>query len=126
MITAKPSTKSLQAFVNNSPQNTIAKNIRVCDSFGTRLRGLLGTKKLASTEACWIKPCNSIHTISMKYSIDAYFLDKTNHVIAIKKDMKPNRLSRIIHKAHSVLEFSANDKLLCSVGDQINFKEAQE
>lgn len=104
---------------NVSHQVVLAKKVQMCRSFWSRLKGLLGTSQLDCDEACWISRCNSIHTFGMKYAIDAYFLNKNNEVVAILKNMKPNRLSRIYFDADSVVEFSANGHRTCQAGDRL-------
>ncbi len=126
MIMPKFTPKRTQAILAHESRSTILANeVLVCGSFWTRLKGLLGTSKLSERKACWIKSCNSIHTVGMKYSIDAYFLDESNRVVSIVKDMKPNRFSKIMVKASSVLEFASGNKTRCHVGDQIKFMEAE-
>ena len=81
--------------------------------------GLLRKPRLAADEACWLIPCNQIHTFGMKYPIDIYFLDQKNEVIAIVKNVKPNRLSPYYDEAHSVIEFRSGLERNCNVGDKV-------
>lgn len=85
----------------------LAESVQVADSLFSRMRGLLGRKGLNTGEALWIKPCKGIHTIGMKFSIDAVFLDRNNRVIAVIPDLPPNRVSRIYRRAASVIELQA-------------------
>lgn len=75
------------------------------NTFFSRLRGLLGRRKLEKNEALHIKPCSDVHTFGMKYDLDVVFLDHDGVVIRIDT-LAPNRWS-ICRGAHSVLEFSA-------------------
>lgn len=88
-----------------------------------RMKGLLGRKSLHDGESLWIKPCNSVHTIGMRFPIDVIFLDKKNRVLAIKKNLQPNRLTPIYFKATSVLELPCGiiDTTLTNIGDEIAF-----
>ena len=72
-------------------------------------------------EALWIKPCMSIHTFFMKFPIDVIFLNKRNQMIAAKRNLKPNRLTRLYPKAISVLELPAGvlEATDTRVGDEI-------
>ncbi len=72
-----------------------------------RMKGLLGRTALEPGESLWIRPCNSIHTVGMKFPIDVVFLDSKNVVIAVKKHFPPHRLTRIYFRAASVLELAA-------------------
>ena len=76
---------------NRSADTILASRLRLCRSYFSRLLGLMGTPRLDPDEACWIIPCNSVHTLGMKYPLDLYFLDKKNQVVAILENMKPNR-----------------------------------
>lgn len=72
-----------------------------------RLKGLLGTVSLADNNSMWIKPCSSIHTMGMLYSIDILFLDKHNRVNKISEQVKPLRFRWGPKQTLSVIELSA-------------------
>lgn len=99
----------------------LSDNVAVADSLFKRMKGLLGKSELPPGEALWIKPCMSIHTFFMKFPIDAVFLDKKNKVIAIIKNLKPNRMTRLYFKAASVLELPVGtiEVTATEVGDEI-------
>ncbi len=110
--------------MKNKTQGSVAAGkIRRCSGLFDRFRGLLGTRDLAPDEACWIVPCNSIHTFGMHYSIDAYFLDKKNQIVSVMENLKPNRISPVIWKAHSVLEFKSGTKRNIRAGDELIWEE---
>ena len=56
----------------------LATSVQVADSLFARMKGLLGRTELNPGEALWIIPCKGIHTIGMRFAIDAVFLDKNN------------------------------------------------
>jgi uncharacterized membrane protein (UPF0127 family) len=85
----------------------IAASVEVADLVWKRMKGLLGRAKLEPGKSLWIKPCKSIHTIGMRFPIDAAFLDRENLVIAVKENLPPNRLTGIHLSAVSVLELPA-------------------
>ena len=68
-----------------------------------RLRGLLG-RTFDNFDALRLKPCNSIHTIGMKYPIDAVYLDRKGKVIDIDSEIEPGRTCKVRLKAAQVLE----------------------
>lgn len=109
--------------INQTSKKEIASNVAVATGVLKRMKGLLSMDSLAKGEALLIKPCKSIHTIGMKFSIDVIFLDKDNNIIAMKKYMKPNRLTPIYLKAISVLELPAGtiDDTSTNIGDRIKF-----
>lgn len=63
----------------------------LADSFLTRLRGLLGKKRLAENEGLLLKDCAAVHTIGMHYSLDLVFMDKDGKVLKCLQGVKPFR-----------------------------------
>jgi uncharacterized membrane protein (UPF0127 family) len=59
---------------------------------------------LAQGDGLWIVPCNSIHSIGMRFIFDAVFLDQNLRVVHLVREMKPWRISKMVLAAHSVLE----------------------
>jgi len=97
---------------------------RVADTFPARLVGLLRDKMLAKGDGLWIVPCNSIHSIGMKFIFDAIFLDKNLRVVHLMREMKPWRISKIVFSAHSVLELPAGliSQTATGLGDQFEMR----
>jgi uncharacterized protein len=89
----------------------------------TRLRGLLGTRRLASDRALWLKPCDSIHTMGMLYRIDVVFLDENQCVVKLVSMLKPMRFCLAPKYTESVLELSAGQiqGLKLALGDKLEF-----
>jgi len=71
------------------------------------MKGLLGTRALASDEGLWITPSNQVHTIGMRYPLDLVFLDAENRVVATECSVAPGRISRKVRTASSILELPA-------------------
>lgn len=61
-------------------------------SLGERLRGLLGRDSLGPDAALLIERCGAIHTVGMRFAIDAVFLDRAWRVLQIVPDIPPGRL----------------------------------
>ena len=80
---------------------------RIADTPATRMTGLLNDRGLAPGDGLWIVPCNSIHSFGMKFIFDAVFLSRDLRVVHLVGEMKPWRISRIVWRAHSVLELPA-------------------
>jgi hypothetical protein len=112
----------MQAVIKNSGRILVG-NLTVADSIFCRMKGLLGKEGLPDGEGLWIKPCNSVHSFGMKFTIDVIFLNKEQRVITIKSELKPNRLTAIYFGASSVLELPAGSarEAQLSVGDVIDF-----
>ena len=58
-----------------------------------RLKGLLGRQALAPAQGLWLSPCNSVHCLFMRFSIDVLYLDRAQRIIAIRSHLKPWQLS---------------------------------
>jgi hypothetical protein len=85
---------------------------------------LLGDKTLEYGDGMWIKPCNSIHSIGMRFNFDAIFLDKNLRVVHLVHEMKPWRVSKMVFPAHSVLELPAGMifQTATELGDQFEMR----
>jgi uncharacterized protein len=114
----------LQA-LNLSRQTRLAARVRVADTFLSRLIGLLGQRSLDKDDGLWIKPCRSIHTVGMMFSLDAVFLDARNRVIKTRSELAPFRICRGGRTVKSVLELAAGtiEHTHTAPGDQIRFVE---
>lgn len=85
-------------------QLILTHKLSVAFSAPERMRGLLGKSHLDSDAALWIKPCKSIHTFFMKFSIDAVFIDSDFKITSIYRDLKPWKTTSIQWFAQSVVE----------------------
>ena len=65
--------------------------IEVADSFPKRAKGLLGRDSLPSGEGLLIPRCNAIHTIGMRFPIDAEFLARDGSTVCVVRDIPPGR-----------------------------------
>ncbi len=113
--------------INTTRGVRLTQCARVADTFYTRLVGLLRDKNLEYGDGLWIKPCNSIHSIGMKFIFDAIFLDKDLKVVHLVRDMKPWRISKMVFAAHSVLELPAGHILQTAteMGDQFEMRQEE-
>ncbi len=102
--------------------------IRIAESYFDRLRGLLGRPALKGNQGLLIRPCSSIHTLGMAYSLDVVFLDSEMNIIKLSPAVRPSRV-RVAGKAQSVLELSGGtiDRMGMKVGQrlQLNVNPAQ-
>jgi len=64
-----------------------------------------------------------IHTIGMKYAIDVLILDKKNKVVAIKKNLEPNKIFLWNPAFNTVLELPAGtiNKTKTEIKDLLSF-----
>jgi uncharacterized membrane protein (UPF0127 family) len=110
--------------INTTRGTSMAHCARVADTPATRMTGLLHDTLLAEGDGMWIVPCNSIHSFWMKFVFDAVFLDKKLRVVHLVREMQPWRISKIVFKAHSVLELPPGliTKTQTKLGDQFEMK----
>jgi uncharacterized membrane protein (UPF0127 family) len=99
----------------------LAERVVLANTFWTRLRGLLGRRRLATGEALWLRPCNGVHTLGMLFAIDAIFLDAELRIIKLVENLRPFRVTAPHLGARSVLEMSAHSaaRAALKVGDQL-------
>ena len=72
------------------------------------MRGLLGRRALASGEGLLLRPAGSIHTLFMRFPIDAVFLDGEQRVIKVVAGVRPWRTAAA-RGARSVVELPAGE-----------------
>jgi uncharacterized protein len=71
-----------------------------------RMQGLLGRPQLASGEGLLLAPCNSVHTIGMRYPLDLIYLSAGWQIIKQVNQVPPWRFSACL-RARMVLELAA-------------------
>ena len=63
----------------------------VAETFAERAKGLIGRAGLASGTGMLITKCNCIHTLFMRFPIDATFLDRKGGVVKVVRNIRPWR-----------------------------------
>ncbi len=101
----------------------LAGYVRVASGFGSRLRGLLGTRALDPGHGLLLVPCTSIHMFFMSIPLDVAFLDADGMVVDIYKNIKPWRMSRLHPEAFAALELAAGTFEAAGLerGDRLEF-----
>lgn len=92
---------------NSTQNNLIVDDVKVAENFFTRSIGLLSRNALSENEGLLIKPCCSIHTLFMKFSIDVLFVNKKNEIIALYENVKPWRILPIHPTSYYVIELAS-------------------
>jgi len=85
----------------------IAERLQAAHTHWTRLRGLLGTRRLETGQGLWLKPCRQVHMLGMRYPLDVVFLDDELVVVRAISGLAPGRVSPRITRATSALELPA-------------------
>jgi uncharacterized membrane protein (UPF0127 family) len=100
----------------------VCDSCHLADKPHTRLRGIMGWKTMRRGEGMLIRPTFSIHTMFVRFPIDAVFLDKEMTVVSIVHDLKPWRFAGA-RKAKSVLELAAGEcrRLGLERGDRLGW-----
>src|SRR5205814_2207254 len=95
---------------------------RIAESFVSKGVGLLGRRSLSEDRGLLIKPCTSIHTFFMFFTIDVVFLDSNEKVVKCLT-MRPFRFALGGSGAKQVLELAAGSvsRLGLAAGDVLRF-----
>ena len=101
--------------------DTLIESVESAFSLGARMRGLLGRDNLIPQHALHIKPCGSIHTLGMRFTLDLIFLDQNLHVVNIVRDVVPFRMVMGGKHAVSVIELESGwfDWGQLDIGDKV-------
>jgi len=103
----------------------LAGCVRVASGFGSRLRGLLGTRALAPGQGLLLVPCTSIHMFFMSIPLDVAFLADDGVVVALYNNIRPWRMSRLHPEAFAALELAAGTFEAAGLrrGDRLEFTQ---
>lgn len=106
---------------NQTKESFLAFRVKVADSILSRMIGLLGRNSLKPESGIWILPCNSVHTIGMRFTIDVVLIDKDFKVVGLRELVRPFSITRPNLRAESLLELPAHTiyKSRTGIGDQL-------
>ena len=110
--------------INQRTDEALAERVEVAVTRRDRRKGLLGRSGLEPASALIIAPCFSIHTMFMRFDIDAVFVDEDGRVVKVVRDMTPWRIA-VDPTAHAVVELPAGslrDRQV-NVGDRLYLLE---
>ena len=96
-------------------------------SFTRRFVGLLAHRRLGETEGLLLQPGGSIHTIGMRFGIDALFLDADLVILKVVAHIRPLRIARAPRDTRAVLEMAAGRAAMCALrpGMQLRLSEGK-
>jgi uncharacterized membrane protein (UPF0127 family) len=120
------------AIRNVTRGSLLADRAGVAGTTWSRLKGLLNRSSLESGEGLWI-PTTAIHTVGMRFPIDAVFLGamreggghgKVCCVRRVYRGLRPWRMTRYVWGSESVLELPAGVVAAThtEVGDELEFQ----
>jgi uncharacterized protein len=87
---------------------TVCERCVLADGPLTRMRGLLGRRALPIGQGLLLRPAGSIHTLFMRFPIDAVFLDGERRVVKVVAGLRPWRAAAG-RGARAVLELPAGE-----------------
>lgn len=106
--------------LKNKTGEVICEKMVVANQMFDRIKGLMFSTELPACDGFLIRPCNSIHTFFMLYSLDILFLDRDFKVVKALYDLSPWRMTWIYFKSSQVLEMKAGTlRKDIKVGDQL-------
>lgn len=117
-------TAMTMVLVNQRTDEALADRVEVAVTRRDRRKGLLGRSGLEPASALIIAPCFSIHTMFMRFDIDAVFVDEDGRAVKVVRDMTPWRIA-VDPTAHAVVELPAGslrDRQV-NVGDRLYLLE---
>jgi len=110
--------------VNQRTDELLAERVELAVTRRDRRKGLLGRSGLDPSSALIIAPCFSIHTMFMRFDIDAVFVDDNGRAVKVVREMTPWRMA-VDPTAHAVIELPAGslrDRQV-NVGDRLYLLE---
>ncbi len=111
-----------QLYKNNQ---LLVNKVWLAEKVLQRMQGLLFRRPLELGQAILIRPCSSIHTIGMSYSLDIVFIDAQGIVLKTLKNLRPMKMA-FAFNAHATIEFYTGEieRLAIKPGDTLNWKPA--
>jgi uncharacterized membrane protein (UPF0127 family) len=111
----------MTTFVLKKDDKILIESVEGAFGLAARMRGLLGRNNLEMDHALYIKPCGSIHTFGMRFSLDLIFLDKNLSVVKIVHDVSPGKMVLGGKYAASVIELESGwfDWQKLNAGDSV-------
>ena len=108
------------ALVNQRTDEALADRIELAVTRSDRRKGLLGRDVFEASSALIIAPCFSIHTMFMRFDIDAVFVDDDGRAVKVVQGMGPWRIA-VQPFAHAVVELPAGSlrERPVDVGDRL-------
>jgi uncharacterized membrane protein (UPF0127 family) len=94
------------ALVNQRTDEALASHVEVAVTRSARRKGLLGRDGLGASCALILAPCAAIHTMFMRFDIDAVFVDADGRAVKVVRNLVPWRIAANA-SAHAVVEFPA-------------------
>jgi uncharacterized membrane protein (UPF0127 family) len=92
--------------INERTRKPVATQVEIAATRTTRRRGLLGRDSLDETSAMLLAPCNSVHTVGMRFPIDVVFVDRQGYAVKVVRNLRPWRIA-LATSGRAVIEMAA-------------------
>jgi uncharacterized membrane protein (UPF0127 family) len=108
------------SLVNQRTDAALAQHVEVAVTRSARRKGLLGRDGLGSSCALILAPCAAIHTMFMRFDIDAVFVDDDGRAVKVVRRMVPWRIAATA-TAHAVVELPGGslEQQEVAIGDRL-------
>lgn len=107
------------ALVNQRTDEALADRVEVAVTRKDRRKGLLGRDGIAVSEALVLAPCLAIHTMFMRFDIDAVFVDDDGRAVKVVENLAPWRIA-VQPFAHAVVELPGGSlSRRVAIGDRL-------
>ena len=108
------------SLVNQRTDAELARHVEVAVTRRARRKGLLGRDGFESSSALILAPCAAIHTMFMRFDIDAVFVDDDGRAVKVVRKLVPWRIAAD-PTAHAVVEMPAGslDEMDVAIGDRL-------
>lgn len=117
--------------INETRRTVLCARLENAGGIAGQGRGLLGRKRLEPDEGMLFvrgrfEPCMWMHMFFMSFPIDIVFLDRSDVVVKINRELRPWHVSSPVFAARKALELPSGAADLCrtAVGDKIRFEQA--
>ena len=112
------------SLVNQRTDAALAQHVEVAVTRRARRKGLLGRDGLGASCALLLAPCAAIHTMFMRFDIDAVFVDDDGRAVKVVRNLVPWRIAATV-SAHAVVEFAAGTlrEQDVTVGDRLYLRD---
>lgn len=107
---------------------TVAYQVGIAATFIRRLVGLLGQHELPLDHGLLLRPAGSVHTLCMRFAIDALFLDRDLRILKIAHRLRPNGFALAPRGTTAVLELAAGRACAFALqpGDRLQLRSVNQ
>lgn len=105
----------------------LAQRAEVARGFWRRLRGLMGRPGLPAGGGLVIRPCNSVHSLFMRFPIEVVHAGRDGTVLRVLAPLRPWRLGPLVRGSHLVVELPVGTVAATGTqpGDRLAFEAVE-